>query len=88
MTHVLYSEDFPAAAVTDCSGPGPADEAVEHWVTRLAFTVPADDARRFLKGYGAWDAEELADDEQNLRRVFWLAMGAFSEGDACVWVGC
>ena len=29
--------------------------------------------RRELKEYGAWDADELADHEQNLQRILWLA---------------
>jgi len=28
-----------------------------------------------LKEYGAWDGDELADHDQNLRRVLWLACG-------------
>ena len=34
-----------------------------------------DKVRAELKGYGAWDAEELADHEQNLQRILWLAAG-------------
>jgi folate-binding Fe-S cluster repair protein YgfZ len=32
-----------------------------------------------LKEYGAWGAEELADHEQNLRRILWLAGGDIAE---------
>jgi hypothetical protein len=35
--------------------------------------IKADDLRRELKEYGAWDAEELVDHQQNLQRVLWLA---------------
>lgn len=28
-----------------------------------------------LKEYGAWDTEELADHEQNIQRILWLAAG-------------
>lgn len=35
-----------------------------------------------LKEYGAWDAEELADHDQNLQRLLWLAGGDISEGRA------
>lgn len=28
-----------------------------------------------LTGYGAWDADELADDAANLRRILWIAAG-------------
>jgi hypothetical protein len=36
-----------------------------------------------LKEYGAWDAEELSDHDQNLQRVLWLAAGDISERDGC-----
>ena len=29
--------------------------------------------RKVLREYGAWDAEELANDADNLSRVFWIA---------------
>jgi len=32
-----------------------------------------------LKEYGAWDASELADHEQNLQRILWLAGCDISE---------
>lgn len=32
-----------------------------------------------LKEYGAWDATELADHEQNLQRILWLACGQIKE---------
>lgn len=28
-----------------------------------------------LREYGAWDSEELADHEQNKRRIIWIAAG-------------
>ena len=32
-----------------------------------------------LREYGAWDAEELADHDQNLQRLLWLAAGEIVE---------
>jgi hypothetical protein len=32
-----------------------------------------------LRDYGAWDAEELADHEQNLQRLLWCACGDLNE---------
>jgi hypothetical protein len=32
-----------------------------------------------LEGYGAWDAEQLADHDQNLQRILWLACGYIAE---------
>lgn len=45
------------------------DESI---ATQLATLDPAT-LRDELREYGAWDAEELADHEQNLQRVLWLA---------------
>lgn len=62
----------PPEAVADCSGPGRADEAVDYWVERLGFNGPAWLIRDHLAGYGAWDAAELSNHHQNLRRLFWI----------------
>jgi hypothetical protein len=37
--------------------------------------IGPDKMRDELREYGAWDAEELADDDANRRRVVWLAAG-------------
>ncbi len=79
---VFYIDDYPDEAIADCSRGGQdATEAVEYWIDHLGFTVPADEARECLKGYGAWDADELADDEENAKRFFWIMMGDFHEWD-------
>ena len=33
-----------------------------------------------LKEYGAWDADELKDHEQNKRRILWIACGCIMDG--------
>ena len=38
--------------------------------------------RAELRGYGAWDDAELADHEQNLQRILWLAAGDIVENSA------
>ena len=79
---VFEISEFPEEAIRDCSAGGQdATEAVDYWIDRLDFTAPADEVRKCLKGYGAWDADELADDEANLRRIFWSMMCDFSEWD-------
>lgn len=35
-----------------------------------------------LKEYGAWDAQELADHQQNLQRILWLAAGDIVDAEA------
>ena len=34
-----------------------------------------------LKGYGAWDEQELTDHAQNLQRILWIACGDIHEGN-------
>jgi hypothetical protein len=36
-----------------------------------------------LKEYGAWDAEELADHDQNIQRILWLAACDIAEQGGC-----
>ena len=38
-------------------------------------TIDPETLRQELKEYGAWDETELADHEQNLQRILWLAAG-------------
>lgn len=70
--HPETNRQLPAECVTDCSGPGPADEAVDFWVDRLGFDGPAWMFRRHLSHFGAWDSAELCDHEQNRRRLLWI----------------
>ena len=63
---------LPAECIADCSGPGPADKAVESWLARLDFDGPAWLIREHLKSYGAWEPAELADHNQNLARLLWI----------------
>lgn len=37
--------------------------------------LDADDVAAELKGYGAWDADELSDHDANLSRLLWIACG-------------
>jgi hypothetical protein len=72
---------IPKEAVRDCSGPGPADEAVAHWRKKLNFEVPRQKAIQYLKEYGAWTLEELngLDDTDLAEKVLWLACGDIKE---------
>lgn len=66
------------------SHPGPCDDDVEFYVKQgryqrqFAKIEPAEIIRE-LRGYGAWDDDELRDDEQNQRRVLWLAAGMIND---------
>jgi hypothetical protein len=59
-----------------CSHAGSCDAEVAA-VTRLLAAqldaMAADDIREGLRESGAWDAEELADDDANRQRAVWLA---------------
>lgn len=35
--------------------------------------------REHLKGYGAWEDEELEDDQENLERLLWIMAGDIQE---------
>jgi hypothetical protein len=81
---------LPGQCVLDCSHSGPCDEDVAYWVDRVraqvdadsfALAPTADKIRDELREYGAWDAEELADDEQNWHRLVWIAASNISEDD-------
>lgn len=37
--------------------------------------IDPDDIRAELKEYGAWDADELADNDANRERIVWIAAG-------------
>ena len=41
--------------------------------------IGADKIRDELRKYGAWDATELADDTENMKRILWLAAGDILE---------
>jgi hypothetical protein len=70
-----------------CAHPGPCDEDVKQLSLsknihrQLAKLDPAD-VREELTGYGAWSDEELADHQQNLQRLLWIAAGDIAERHA------
>lgn len=80
---------LPGEAVADICQSGPNDEAVTAWVDRVEFCTDihgkpratASAILRELGEYGAWDADELADDVQNRHRIVWLAAWNIAEED-------
>lgn len=48
-------------------------------IARQVDAWDADTLRETLAEYGAWDAAELADDEQNRLRMLWIACGDVTE---------
>jgi hypothetical protein len=72
-------QTLPPECVSDCTGPGPADSAVDYWIDELEFDGPAWLFRDYLKGFGAWDKSELCDHNQNRKRVLWIWAGNCAE---------
>ena len=71
---------MPLACVEDCSARGSNDDAVAHWVQRLDWSgIDADAVREELREYGAWDDEQLEDDDENRARLLWLAAHGIKE---------
>jgi hypothetical protein len=86
----LNSFEFriPGAAILQINHPGPCDSDVAFWVDQVREQAEKDNfpnrptaesIRQELAGYGAWDDEELADDEQNWHRLLWLAAGDIAD---------
>lgn len=67
--------EFPEDCVLDCSAAGDVLESVNYWINKLQFEVPREQAVKWLKETGAWDAEELDEmsGEELARKVLWLA---------------
>jgi hypothetical protein len=77
--YLLSIEELPQECIDDCSASGAVDDALDFWVKKLDFTVNQENARKCLKGYGAWDSDELQDVNANCCRVLWLACGTFHD---------
>lgn len=72
---------------------GQCDEDVEAlsrvpYVAEQLAGFDPDTLRKDLREYGAWDAAELADHEQNLQRILWLAAGYMVENPPVDWEDC
>lgn len=66
---------IPIEAVQACYTQGSNDLAVAHWVksSDIEWDMSPDKIRSELSQYGAWNAEELADDQANRERLLWSA---------------
>lgn len=85
-----FSLRLTGEAVCDIAQSGANDDAVAYWVDRVEYCknllgqdqATPDAIRAELKEYGAWDADELADDEANRRRIVWCAAWNIAEDEA------
>lgn len=81
---------LPGQSVIDCSHSGSRAADVAHWAPQVAegmkyvgLNLPTPDSiRAELKEYGAWDADELADDAANWQRIVWLAAVGIADSDS------
>jgi hypothetical protein len=55
------------------------DLSKEPAIARQLAKINPETLRTELKEYGAWDADELSDHNQNLQRILWLAAGDIVE---------
>ena len=90
MTHYWHSSGcgrietaIPEDAIADCSASGRNDEAVDYWASKIERPERATPEllAACLKEYGAWDKEELEDDEQNWKRWVWIACHDLRDAD-------
>lgn len=72
------------AQAQSATHPGPCDSDVlalsrHRKIRRQLERIDPEALRKELREYGAWDDEELADHEQNLQRILWIAAGDIVE---------
>lgn len=79
MLQLTMQEAAGASHQGQCDGDVLALSSQPHIREQLNALDPALLAEE-LKGYGAWSDADLADREQNLQRVLWLAAGDIVEG--------
>ena len=72
-----FEFEMPVDAIADCHHRGPCDEDVAHWAPKIVRpdSITPEKLKAELSEYGAWDDDELNDDEANWRRIVWLAAG-------------
>ena len=70
-----FTLEIPEQAIPDCSHQGACDEDVEHWQSKIdrPDQCTVDALTEELREYGAWEDEELRDDDANWRRIVWIA---------------
>ena len=78
----IYADELPEAMLDwlqDIGGPGRQDDNVAAFMEQYRVTGDEQDCRDYLRGYGAWDSEELASHADNLERLVWLTGCALHE---------
>lgn len=80
----IGSIELPIEIWDLCPHTGAADESIAYMrtlpevIAELSGLDP-DKLRTELQEYGAWDEQELADHNENLNRILWIAAGQVQE---------
>jgi hypothetical protein len=56
-----------------CSHPGPCDDDVAALLDDVEIKPTPSELRAMLGEYGAWDDDQLSDDDDNRARMLWIA---------------
>jgi hypothetical protein len=75
---------LPEECASNCSHAGDCGPDVEAWLNDEEVRPELDKLdpqklREELAEYGSWDDEQLADHEENLARILWIAAGNIRE---------
>lgn len=76
----IAAADLPEPMCSDlmvCGGPGDQQGNVDYFISQ--YEIVHDSLADYLRGYGAWDENDLADEEENLRRIIWIIGGDLAE---------
>ena len=79
MTFSRFELELPVEALEACYHQGQCDSDVEYWVDQVSIQVEPSTLAAELKEYGAWDDSQLADHEENKRRILWIAAGDYHD---------
>jgi len=77
--------EVPIDCVTECSAQGRCDDAVKAWEEILTASpktkMDLAACRATIKGFGVWDADEIAamDDTSVRQKALWIACGSVQE---------
>lgn len=79
-TFNYFEIELPEDVVRVCNHSGPCDADVENSrmlpeVTAELNKLDPEKLKNELREYGAWDAEELSNHDENLNRILWIAAG-------------
>ena len=83
-SHGTIEIEMTLAQAQSATHPGPCDSDVlalsnHRKIRRQLERIDAEALRKELREYGALDDQELADHEQNLQRILWIAAGDIVE---------